>query len=644
MILQNLLEDKRYEWQKATQEQILNNLLCKSHKYKAIGQRNDKLVMVFGKSHAGKTTFILSLLGIAEDKLSELNKILRAGVEEGKSSTSTAIVYQKSEDDCFAICERGMNELSEYEIVKCTKDEFIRKIQETRVAVEKRKRNNELVLYLYIPCSYFEDGNFSSQQINILDVPGYETTNSEERYHTEIILNKYMSVSALNIVVRSIYDINDLRYFCAPNRDDYTKLVSGRYIVVTTRSYSQESIFKYFLIPSHERKNTFEEMLCGECQTQFERVFGSQIPAYFPVDIGESFNQLINTKITNRDDREYLITYRNKVFEDIYQCIHSKQSNTLINWVKEVIDDEQYYGCIETEIIDKKLDVVCEALDTKTQQLHKKEDTILRLVKNLDMIADAIEELINERNSVLLPNIEKWIDDKVNICSSIYFEENFKWKEKRIMKDVSEIFTRLFLEMLTEQIEIWCDKYEIISEKMKKDWKKVFEEVEIEIRNDLNEVMNSHKVLKVLNPSNKQKIDIGKKKMHEKIPTLIQNCHEQILKAYDEEILRKRKKEYNPLKILLAENRKKVVEIKSAIKELEVEKMFLEQEKRVVELRVKKDKTILSEYRKIAHENFVRQRDEIIEFMNKSNSKEKKVEYLILLGLIHKDYRKIVME
>ena len=56
---------------------------------------------------------------------------------------------------------------------------------------------------------HFENSIFVSERINILDVPGYETTNMEERYHTEAILRKYMSVSSLNIVVQSIYDIND---------------------------------------------------------------------------------------------------------------------------------------------------------------------------------------------------------------------------------------------------------------------------------------------------------------------------------------------------------------------------------------------------------------------------------------------------
>ena len=67
---------------------------------------------------------------------------------------------------------------------------------------------------------------------------------------------------------------------------------TGKYIVVTTSSYSQESIYKYF--GSCEKEKTFEEMLYDECKYQFERVFGTKIPLFFPVDIGESLISYID--------------------------------------------------------------------------------------------------------------------------------------------------------------------------------------------------------------------------------------------------------------------------------------------------------------------------------------------------------------
>ena len=643
MSLQNLLEDNRNKWQKDTQEQILNQLLCKSHKYKAMGQQDEKLVMVFGKSHSGKTTLILSLMGVEEDKLSELNYILRAETPKGKSSTSTAIIYQKSDDDFFGVCEHGINEVNEYKIEKCTRDEFIKKIKKIRNAVETHKRVNDSVLYLYIPNSYFENSIFVSERINILDVPGYETTNMEERYHTEAILRKYMSVSSLNIVVQSIYDINDLQYFCAPNGDDYTKLITGKYIVVTTSSYSQESIYKYF--GSCEKEKTFEEMLYDECKYQFERVFGTKIPLFFPVDIGESFSELINTKLTNDKDREYLIKFRQKVFEKIYKYIQEKKSNSLISWIKEVIEDEEYYGKIEALNVENEIRDVTELLEDKQIQLRKKENIIEKLKQNLDIVCQSIQALINRQQAFFLPNINEMIDNRIDSLRDELFTSDFKWKSRDAVRDISERFALLFSEIVEEVIEkILFEAQEILTEKKVQEWKEKLSEKELEIHNSLNDMMYSHKFFKVLNPSIKEKIELGRKKMHEEIPTIVKSYYDETLRVYNERMSHKKLKEQKPLMILLKENEKKILEIKKSICELLIKKEELEKKRVAITERVEKDKALLGTYRKIAHENFEKQKQEIINLMNLSSSKETKTEYVILLGLMNMDYRKIAME
>lgn len=53
---------------------------------------------------------------------------------------------------------------------------------------------------------------------------------------------------------------------------------------------------------------------------------------------------------------------------------------------------------------------------------------------------------------------------------------------------------------------------------------------------------------------------------------------------------------------------------------------------------------MIREYREIAEKNYNGQRAEVIAKMNAVQSKEIKFENLIFLGLIGKDYRKIMME
>ena len=70
----------------------------------------------------------------------------------------------------------------------------------------------------------------------------------------------------------------------------------------------------------------------------------------------------------------------------------------------------------------------------------------------------------------------------------------------------------------------------------------------------------------------------------------------------------------------------------------------MEEQKQAIEFRVETDKAMLREYLKIARENYERCRRGIFECMDAADSREEKLEYLILLGLIEKDYRKITLE
>ena len=113
MKLQNILKDNRYIWQNKSQEEILDKLLLKPKQSRLARTKEEKLVVVFGKPQTGKTTLILSLMGVSEEKLADVSKVLRAGTPKGDSSTSTAIIYQRSDDDMFGISARRENNNSE---------------------------------------------------------------------------------------------------------------------------------------------------------------------------------------------------------------------------------------------------------------------------------------------------------------------------------------------------------------------------------------------------------------------------------------------------------------------------------------------------------------------------------------------------
>lgn len=646
MILQSLLEDKRAEWQMKTQEEILKCLLCKVHMYKTFGKKEDRFVMVFGKSHAGKTSFILTLLGIKDETvLNEVDSILRAGVPEGCSSTSTAIIYQKSDDDMFGFCERGINDVAEPDICKCDKEQFIGQIKTVRSEVESGDRKNDNILYLYLPQFFFVEKDWQQGDISILDVPGYETRNEKERYHTDAILNKYMAISVLNIIVWSINDINDLQYFQAPNRDDVSKLTSGKYIIVTTRSYSAENVFKYFLKDKEERAtSTFEEFLESECKKQFERIFGNRIPKVFPIDIGQSFDKLIESKINNDEDKKYLVSYRDSVLKKIIDCIYSKQANSLVSWVQEVIEDEDYYGNNEIKIIESEINETKKKLQNVYNRKEKRKEHIANLRKRLGENSQEIQRLKTLRSFCTAPKFGDIVEERIKEFREKCFTDRYEWEVSEKNKSVSAHIAQIYVSILMEILQNLESQEGLLDEKEKNEIIELIEEGEYLVREELEKSTNKHAILKVLNPSNKGKIDLGSQLLHTKIPEIGRSIYEQVNHKLDEMINDIESNEQKKLNILIKENEIKKRNYEAAIQKLLEKNSGLEEKKLLFESRIEQDKAILTEYRKIAKKCFNEQRNNIIDCINNASSKDIRLNYVLFLGLIANDYKKIMME
>ncbi len=644
MNLQSLLEDNRLIWQKRTQEEILNSLLQKSHQYKLLGQRDEKLVMVFGKSHAGKTTLILSLMGIKEYLLKEILLILRAGVPEGNSSTSTAIIYQESDDDMFGVIEKTLSEVSN-DVYKCDKNEFIAYLKKVRECVEQEKRSSEKVLYIYIPKYYFEENRNEGAMINILDVPGYETTNEKEKAHTNAVLSRFMTVSSLNIVVRSIYDINDLRYFVAPNRDDVHKLATSKYLIITTRSYSQENIFKYFLQPKSQRCIPFDEMIQNECQTQFKRICGESIPKVYPVDLGESFDELINTKIKDTEDRSYLLSYRNKVFSDILSVIKLRQNNSLKSWVDELLEDEEFYSNKELVSLIEEKTTIEKNRDEKEKALTERKGYLDQIEQNLDELETTAHNYRINLETIPFPHIEEITNGCVEEIKKTYFNENYGWKVDMLSNNVADLFENAFhVEVENYLLDLRNHDGEIYKELIRTNTYLSREELEIYFRTELDSKMNPQKgFLKVLNPSNKKKIEnIGRRELYNSLKEYLSKLKEEY--AYFFQKRSERFGEQLKSHIIL----KKVEEDTISGLENEIDSLGKTLDKIQMQIdglkdRVEKDKETIKEYIDTAKKNYYIEKERIIKEMNNENSSVIKLEYVILLGLMQKDYEKLVM-
>ena len=143
MILRQLLED-REKWQSNTIEHIRRKILGEAT-FSSESKRSEKLVVIYGPPQIGKTTLILFLMGISTEYQKKVYNTLRAGVPRGTSSTSTSIIYHKSDTKEYGIKYGD----SKTDIEYCTENCLENKIKEIRSKVENKEADNDII-HIYI--------------------------------------------------------------------------------------------------------------------------------------------------------------------------------------------------------------------------------------------------------------------------------------------------------------------------------------------------------------------------------------------------------------------------------------------------------------------------------------------------------------
>lgn len=155
--------------------------------------------------------------------------------------------------------------------------------------------------------------------------------------------------------------------------------------------------------------------------------------------------------------------------------------------------------------------------------------------------------------------------------------------------------------------------------------------------------MIPHKILRFLNPDNKEKIEIGSKKLQFFLEKWNKRLKFFVDKYYSEKI-NDVKKNIEKFQILKNDIMKKVDALKNEIKELETRKKEALKEEDKMKGSGAQDQKMLGNFKTIGARQFEEQRNSIIEKINKSKSVKDKVELTLLLGLMYKDYEKLMIE
>lgn len=625
-----MLDFKAYDWTFSALTDIQNKLF----ESEVVDVENfidssfsGKTIILYGASQIGKTTLLLNLFGVKPDSSfdgTSLNEILRGGEPAGHSSTSTVILYQKSNDDTFKINGEKY----------CAAQAIIEKLKEIRRNVEKNSEEKK-ILEISFPNHFFEDSCFLEtddfNSIRILDMPGVGSTNEKEYAHVEELYKQYLMVANAVCVVVPAENIQSLQTIKSSNILPSLWYQNDNYFIFTTKSLSGESIFKE-VKNSLERgenidfiKEIFEEKICNEVldNTVKEKIF--------TFDVGNSFESKLNELKKAQISTEEFKEFNNKMKKDFFEKMKKISGNRvlgIINFLKDLIEKEMNNAI---EKITKEIEKCENDKKTKEKMKSNSEKVEKNLEEECDYFKQKKDELLKEKDSFV--NIAMTADD---------FSKKMKKDEKLVEKyrkyTKSFFFPKKkyneYLQALRGSISITIDeKIDEILKKLLDDNDKEKVTFWFKEKDNLKVIINK---IEVNEFSEKSLKNLWKNEILDRYKTDFEKYIDTEVREVEEKLAEK-EKEICQKKNFTDKLNSKIQEYEIRIDNLNIEKNQKQKEK---EHKV----AILQNYLEISKYHYEEKQKKIINEINISTQKYDKVKLFLFYALNQRTYEKIKIE
>lgn len=363
---------------------VINNYLNTFTKFDAheVNVREQVYVGVYGPTQVGKTTFILSLLGINEKYMKEISKALRGEQKKGDSSTVTATMYQGTDEEKFEIIypngtTQYINQIEQLSV----------SLKDFRILVTKENFNNTEEMIIKIPNKYFYSNENKAKDLTIIDLPGDDTKNEDEEEHVKKLLKKYIVLCKSIVIMELGYQVNRLAQIDNELIKKWT-LFPERFIVAFTQGVSNKDTKSKIKAKALNSKDQIRDYYRDDLiralnieNTEFKN------DIYF-FELGDSLNHL---KENDENLYRQISKWNNENFEEI---LNQMKLNNLpefrIKNLKNIAID------IENR---KKMDLLEmeENLKSKKRDYEKYKEKYEKL-----------EKLITSKNLELDKKVEEW--------------------------------------------------------------------------------------------------------------------------------------------------------------------------------------------------------------------------------------------
>jgi len=227
------LYNKRFAWAERAYETFLLEL--DPELSKAFKREKEISIVLFGPTQVGKTTLLLTLMGISPAHFDQVATVLRGEQKKGYSATAMPTYYDISPDDYWYISATTGKGLSDNDITTSLSD--------LRCKVEGGDMNNEKIepYRIFIPQCYFN--NISNDfRTRILDLPGVMAANTHERELVTQISEKYVPTADLVLMVAKADDMSFLHpeNIAIPEVADWV-FTPNRFRLIFTHTFSSAS-------------------------------------------------------------------------------------------------------------------------------------------------------------------------------------------------------------------------------------------------------------------------------------------------------------------------------------------------------------------------------------------------------------------
>lgn len=282
-----------WQWLLDAKEEYLKNFILTDTS--SMQMENSIYIGVYGPTQVGKTTFILTLLGVNEEKIASLSNALRGKQIQGKSATVTATIFKKSMDERFHI-QKFYDKDEEYISSVSNLDDLSNELKGVRDEITKKNIIELQRLTISIPKSYFYVENFEKRNLAIIDLPGDDTKDNSEEVYVEDVIRKYIKQCKCIIIMESSNSLVTLSQIPSKKLEKWYR-DPFKYFVVITRAISDAGVNKLV----KNKKITTHQELVEHYRYEISRNIFPDSPKeieneVFPMELGESLIEMFNNE------------------------------------------------------------------------------------------------------------------------------------------------------------------------------------------------------------------------------------------------------------------------------------------------------------------------------------------------------------